>query len=104
MRNLLLLLAVSAANLQAQVPFEWYGRGPYRPAVPRVDSLLGHSLGTRHTMYHEQQRVLDRLIAATPERVRTEIIGTTAEGKVMRVLIITAPENLARLDEIRSDL
>jgi hypothetical protein len=105
MRNaLILILALTGSSLAAQVPFEWYGRGPYRPAVPRVDSLLGHSLGTRHTMYHEQQRVLDRLIAAAPERVRTEIIGSTAEGKVMRVLIISAPENLARLDEIRSDL
>ena len=66
MRNLLLLLAVVAAPLHAQAPFEWYGRWPYRPAVPRVDSLLGHGLGTRHTMYHEQQRALDRLIAAAP--------------------------------------
>src|SRR5688500_1275268 len=104
MRYTLLALLALAPAASAQVPFEWYGRGPYRPAVPRVDSLLGHSLGTRHTMYHEQQRVLDRLIAAAPERVRTELIGTTAEGKVMRVLIISAPENLARLDEIRSDL
>jgi hypothetical protein len=72
--------------------------------VPRVDSLLGHPLGTRHTTYHEQQRVLDRLIAAAPERVRTENIGVTAEGKVMRILIISAPENLSRLDQIRADL
>jgi zinc carboxypeptidase len=105
MRNaLLFLLATLASSLPAQSPFDWYGRGPYRPAVPRVDTLLGHGLGTRHTMYHEQQRVLDRLIAAAPERVRTEVIGTTAEGKVMRILIISAPENLARLDQIRGDL
>jgi hypothetical protein len=55
-------------------------------------------------MYHEQQRVLDRLIAAAPDRVRTEVIGTTAEGKVMRILIISSPENLARLDRIRADI
>jgi hypothetical protein len=106
MRPVLALLTALALvpATSAQAPFDWYGRGPYRAAVPRVDSLLGHPLGTRHTMYHEQQRTLDRLIAAAPERVRTEIIGTTAEGKVMRVLIISAPENLARLDQIRTDL
>ena len=101
---LVLLLLLIVSPLTAQVPFDWYGRGPYRAAVPRPDSLLGHSLGTRHTMYHEQQGVLDRMIAAAPDRVRTEVIGRTAEGKVMRVLIISAPENLARLDQIRTDL
>lgn len=102
---LLALLSLSVlAPLSAQQPFDWYGRGPYRAAVPRPDSLLGHRLGTRHTMYHEQQRVLDRLIESAPDKVRTEVIGTTAEGKVMRVLIISSPENLARLDQIRADV
>ncbi len=101
---MLFLLTLAARPVEGQVPFDWYGRGPYRAAVPRPDSLLGHPLGSRHTMYHEQQRVLDRLIAAAPERVRAEEIGTTAEGKVMRVLIISAPENLTRLDQIRGDL
>jgi hypothetical protein len=97
------LLLLLTSSLHAQVPFEWYGRGPYRANVPRPDSLLGHPLGTRHTMYHEQQGVFDRMIAGS-DRVRTEVIGRTAEGKVMRVLIISAPENLARLDQIRADL
>jgi hypothetical protein len=55
-------------------------------------------------MYHQQQHVLDRLIQAAPDRVRTEIIGKTAEGRVMRLLIISSPENLARLDEIRAGI
>ncbi len=101
---LILALASAPVALPAQASFDWYARGPYRPAVPRPDSLLGHALGARHTMYFEQQRVLDRLIAAAPDRVRTEVIGTTAEGKVMRLLIISAPENLARLDQIKADL
>jgi hypothetical protein len=32
------------------------------------------------------------------------VIGQTVEGKVMRLLIISSPENLARLDDIRADL
>jgi hypothetical protein len=105
--SLVLLLAAGslvAGPLAAQTPFDWYARGPYRAAVPRPDSLLGHELGTRHTMYHEQQGVLDRLIAAAPDRVRAEVIGRTTEGKVMRVLIISSAENLARLEQIRGDL
>jgi hypothetical protein len=108
MRLALALLAL-ASPLAAQIavnqpPFDWYTRGPYRASVPTPMSLLGHELGSRHTMYHEQQAVLDRLLAAAPDRVRAEVIGTTAEGKVMRVLIISSPENLARLEEIRGDL
>lgn len=96
--------AWQAAPLAAQDPFQWYDRGPYRPEVPRPDSLLGHELGTRHTMYHEQQRALDAMIAAASNRVRAEVTGVTVEGKVLRVLIISAPENIQRLDEIRGSL
>ena len=102
MRLLTVLLLVPTI-LRAQ-EFDFYSRGPYRPAVPRPESLLGYRVGSQQTMYHQQQQVLDRLIAAAPDRVRTEVIGKTAEGKVMRLLIISAPENLTRLEEIRADL
>lgn len=105
----LLALALFAGALpslaaEAQAPWSFYGYGPYRPAVPRPDSLLGHELGSRHTMYWEQQRALDAMIAAAPDRVRTEISGVTAEGKPMRLLIISSPANIARLDQIRADV
>ena len=114
-RFLLPAVLLVAAPLAAQVPltvrvapgapaYDFYGHGPYRPAVPRPDTLLGHAVGTRHTMYHQQQAVLDAMIAAAPDRVRTEVTGTTHEGKVMRVLVISSPANLARLDGIRADL
>jgi hypothetical protein len=98
----LVLAAVSPAT--AQEPFDFYGRGPYRPAVPRPDTVLGHAAGARHTQYAEQQAVLDAMIAAVPDRVRAETIGTTEEGRAMRALIISAPANIARLEEIRSGI
>lgn len=96
--------ALTAAPLAAQQPFDWYDRGPYNAAVPRPEALLGAPLGARHTMFHQQRWVLDQLIAANPGRVRTEVIGRTVEGKELRLLIISAPENIARLDEIRASL
>lgn len=101
---LALSLAATAAPLAGQQAFDWYDRGPYAASVPRPDSLLGAPLGARHTMFHQQRAVLDRMIAGAPDRVRTEVIGRTAEGKEMRLLIISAPENIRRLDEIRADL
>ncbi len=105
MRHLLLVLfsACLITPLSAQ-EFDFYARGPYQAAVPRPESLLGYRIGSQQTMYHQQQAVLDRLIAAAPERVRTEVIGKTAEGKVMRILIISSPENLARLEEFRGNI
>jgi len=104
--SLLALLALLAAGTAAaaQEPFSFYSRGPYRAAVPRPDALLGYEAGSRQTQYAEQQAVLDAMIAAAPDRVRTEAIGVTEEGRRMRVLIVSAPENIARLDAIRGDL
>lgn len=102
----LAILAVSASaplTLGAQA-YDWYRYAPYNASVPRPDSILGHPLGTRHTMYHEQQAAFDRMIAAAPDRVRTEVIGTTAEGKVLRLLAISSAANIARLDQVRADL
>jgi hypothetical protein len=101
MRLLLLLLIPGVLHAQE---FDFYARGPYRSQVPRPESVLGYRIGSQQTMYHQQQAVLDQMIAAAPDRVRTEVMGRTAEGKVMRLLIISAPENLARLDEIRANL
>ncbi|HRP08249.1 MAG TPA: M14 family zinc carboxypeptidase, partial [Gemmatimonadales bacterium] len=112
MRIFLLLIA---APLAAQAPltvkvapgspaYDFYDHGPYRPAVPRPDSLLGHAIGTRHTMYHQQQAVFDAMAAAAPDRVRFESTGNSAEGKPMRLLVISSPANLARLGAIRDDI
>jgi Zinc carboxypeptidase len=102
MRLLSVLLLLP--SLLAAQEFDFYARGPYRTQVPRPETLLGYRIGAQQTMYHQQQQVLDKLLESAPERVRTEVMGRTAEGKVMRLLIVSSPENLARLEEIRSNL
>ncbi|HWA15578.1 MAG TPA: M14 family zinc carboxypeptidase [Gemmatimonadales bacterium] len=102
MRLLPALLLVPTL-LHAQ-DFDFYTRGPYRPAVPRPEAVLGYRVGSQQTMFHQQRMVLDAMIAAAPDRARTETFGRTAEGKEMRLVIISAPENLAKLDEIRANL
>jgi hypothetical protein len=97
-------LLVAAGSAFAQETFAFYGRGPYRAAVPRPDAVLGYTAGTRHTQYAEQRAVLDSMVAAAGDRVHIEEIGVTEEGRVMRALIISAAENISRIDEIRSDL
>ncbi len=101
--RLLFPLMLIPGLLTAQ-EFDFYARGPYRPGVPRPESLLGYSVGSQQTMYHQQQQALEAMMAAAPDRVRSEVIARTAEGKVMRLLVISAPENLVRLDQIRDNL
>ena len=82
--SLLLLpsLATPPLTAQSSEPFDFYQFGPYREGVPQPHDLLGYAAGRRHTQYATQQAVLDRLIAAAPDRVRTEVIGSTEEGRM----------------------
>ena len=84
--------------------FSFWARGPYRPAVPRPDRLLGYEIGEMNTQFGAQERVLLAIADAAKDRVRIEPIGTTVERRPMRLFIVSSPENIARLDAIRADL
>ena len=84
--------------------FSFYDRGPYRPAIPRPDSILGYALGETNTQYAAQERSLLAIAAAAKDRVRVEEFTTTYERRTMRLYIVSSPENIARLDAIRADL
>ena len=100
---LTLLLLVCPAVGTAQT-FDFYARGPYRPAVPRPEAITGYAAGDQHTMYAVMQHYLDTLVATAGERVRIERWGETFEHRPIRALIISDPANLARLDQVRADL
>src|SRR5206468_11518776 len=104
MRPNLAALCLVVSPLAAQEPFDFYSRGPYRPAVPRPEAITGYAAGDHHTMYAVMQHYLDTLVATASERVRVERWGETAEHRPIRALIISDPANLARLDQIRADL
>lgn len=91
--TLLLLVCPAAASAQT---FDFYARGPYRPAVPRPEAITGYGAGEQHTMYAVMQHYLDTLAATAGDRVRVERWGETAEHRPIRALIISDPANLAR--------
>src|SRR3989449_4165633 len=104
MRPVLCLLIVLVSPLAAQEPFDFYARGPYRPAVPRPDAITGYPAGDQHTMYAVMQHYLDTLVATAGARVRIETWGRTTEYRPIRALIISDPANLAKLDQIRAGM
>ena len=100
----MLFLLLPTVVCAQEAPFDFFARGPYRAEVPRPDSLLGYGPGARQTQYAAQQAVLERLVSASGGRAAFEEIGVTEEGRRMRVVLISSPENLARRDAIRADL
>src|SRR5216117_1319157 len=106
MRPSLTLLAVVSlvSPLTAQEPFDFYSRGPYRPAVPRPEAITGYAGGEQHTMYAVMQHYLDTLATTASDRVRIETWGRTTEYRPIRALIISDPANLAKLEQIRAGL
>lgn len=104
LRPFIIALLTLAAPLAAQEPFDFYTRGPYRPAVPRPEAITGYAAGEQHTMYAVLQNYLDTLVATAGDRVRIETWGRTTEYRPIRALIISDPANLAKLDQVRSGL
>jgi hypothetical protein len=68
--------------------------------TPSFREVVGHDFGERITQHHQMVRYLETLAAASP-RVSIERQGHSWEGRDLMLAIVTAPENHARLDEIR---
>jgi Zinc carboxypeptidase len=74
---------------------------PLDERVPRPDVFLGHAVGSRFTHWDRIAAYFDALAAASP-RVKVWRYGSTYEGRPLLLAAVTSPENLARLDEIRT--
>lgn len=75
----------------------------YDARVPVPDSLLRQPLGT-FTAHHAEILAALRAMAEKSERMRVFSFGRTHEGRELVGVIIASPENLARIDAIRSDI
>ena len=75
----------------------------FDPKVPRPDAFLGYPLGARFTSWDRIVAYLEAVDAASP-RMRMWEYGRTYEGRPLKLLAISSPENLERLDEIRQDV
>ncbi|CDM65730.1 M14 family zinc carboxypeptidase [Pyrinomonas methylaliphatogenes] len=89
---------------RADPPFDFYARGPYRESIPRPRQILGYDVGDFHTNYAMMERVIGAIAAAAPDRVRVLDIGLTNEHRMMHLVVISAPENIAQLERIKADI
>jgi len=99
----LLLLAVPALGA-AQQEFPFYpDDANYDPAIPTLESVVGHANAARITTHGEMEYYLRALADSSP-RVELVRFGETWEGRALYYLVITSPENHARMDEIRAGI
>jgi hypothetical protein len=71
--------------------------------VPRPDAVLGYPLGARFTSWDRIVSYFEALDAASP-RVKMWEYGRTYEGRPLKLVAVSTPENLERLDEIKQDI
>jgi hypothetical protein len=106
-KRLVLLFLVSISfsiNAVAQEKFEFYSRGPYRETVPRPSAITGYEPGQFQTPHGQIMRVVEKIAEAATDRVKLIENGQTWEYRKLYLAVVSAPENLARLDEIKANI
>ena len=81
-----------------------YVQAEFDPSLPTLTEVIGHQPGERITSPEETVRYLEALVAAAPDRARMIEYATSWQGRPLHYVVLTAPENMARLDAIRADM
>ncbi len=104
--RLITLLAASlfATATFAQDDFVFWPDADYDPAVPTIEQVTGHTSGERVTWHIDVMRYFDALATAHPDRVSVHRYAKTWEGRDLIYVVISSPENMARIDEIKSGM
>ena len=101
---LTLIATVVVSAVFAQDKFDFYSRGPYRSSVPRPSSITGYQPGEFQTPHGQVVRVAEKIAAAAPDRVRLIENGETWEHRKLYLAVVSSPENLAKLDDIKANI
>lgn len=73
---------------------------PTEGGLPSPQSFLGYALGERFTNHARLLEYLDALDAASDRLTRIDY-GRTAEGRPLRLYVVSSPDNLQQLEELR---
>lgn len=92
-----LLLTVSSA---AQ-GYEWLPGGTYDQNIPTPRQFFGYEIGDYLTDNLQMAAYIKRLEEVSP-RVKVFQYGESVERRKLWIVAVSAPENIARLEEIRS--
>lgn len=71
--------------------------------IKSPDEFLGYELGTHFTPHYKVADYFRQTAVASPKNIKLIEYGKTNEGRPLLVAIISAPENIARLEQIRTN-
>lgn len=97
MRKLFVLLLLCAFG---QVQASYFNEN-VASSVPAPEQVFGFNVGEWHARHDQIQRYFEQL-ASQSERAQLEVIGYSHEQRPLLQLVVSSPENLARLEQIRS--
>lgn len=95
------MAAQSSGSMTASETAYFFPAGTaFDAAIPSPEDFLGYPIGSFHTR-HDRIVAYMETLADLSDRASFQIIGYTHEHRPMPVLTVSAPDNLARLEEIR---
>lgn len=80
---------------------EWWPGASHDPKIPSPKSVLGYEIGEYWTEHEAMLDYMRRLEAAS-SRVKVFSVGRSNERRELLLVAISDPENMARLEEIRT--
>ncbi|MCL4177472.1 MAG: peptidase [Verrucomicrobia bacterium] len=89
-------------GLRHEAPF--FPDADYRADIPAPDALLGFPVAERAATPEQVEACLKAWTTAAPERTRLVEYARSHEGRPLHYVIVTAPANLERLDDIQRGL
>ena len=73
----------------------------FDPAIPTLPSVLGYDFGQQITRHAAMERYIFALQKSAPNKVKIQKIGETYEGRALYYVVISSPENMAQLEDLR---
>ncbi len=86
-------------QVPSEVPYDFEAGRVWRGKVPAPAEVLGYEVGESYADYGAFMRLLEAYRGS--DRMMVQETGMTNERRPMHVLVISAPENLKRIDAIQ---
>jgi hypothetical protein len=78
-------------------------QGVFAQRLLSPDQFLGYELGARYTPHHRVVDYFKYVAEAKQSGLKLQQYGTTTEGRALLLAVVSASENMSRLDDIRKN-
>ena len=92
MRNLLFISVLSLLTT-----------GLFAQSLQSPEQYMGYKIGSRYTRHHKVVEYFRSVAQAKPDMVKLEKYGETNEGRELILTFISSPENIQKLESIRTN-